>query len=63
MKNLISGPILACLALIWTPNFFASILALLNLDIFASYHHMHFQVTHMIQAQENGKKNFILGLI
>ena len=33
------------------------------LDIFTSYHHMHFQVTRMIQAQENGKKNFILGQI
>ena len=43
-KNLISGPILDCLAQIWVPN------------IVASYHWMQLQGKGMIQTQENGEK-------
>ena len=46
-KNLISDPILACLAEIWTPNI---------LDIITSYYHIQFQGKRMIQTQENGEK-------
>ena len=46
-KNLISGPILACLAEIWV---------LKVLDIVANYHHIQFQGTRITQTQEKGEK-------
>ena len=46
-KNLISGPISACLSEIWPPKI---------LDIVANYHHIQFQGRRMIQTQENGEK-------
>ena len=46
-KNLISGPILACLAEISAPKI---------LDIVANYHHIQFQEKSMTKTQENGEK-------
>ena len=46
-KNLMSGPILACLTEIWVPKIF---------DIVANYHHIQFQGKRTTQTQENGKK-------
>ena len=46
-KNLMSGPILACLAEIWVTKI---------LDIVANYHHIQFQGKRMTQTQENGEK-------
>ena len=46
-KNLISGPILACLAEIWV---------LKILDIVANYHHIQFQGKRITQTQEKGEK-------
>ena len=46
-KNLISGPISACLAEIWAPKI---------LDIVANYHHIQSQGKRMTQTQENGEK-------
>ena len=45
-KNLISCPISACLAEIWTPKI---------LDIIANYHHIQFQGKHMTQTEQNGE--------
>ena len=47
-KNLISGPISACLAEIWAPEL---------LDIVVNYHYVQFQGKRMTQTQENRKKS------
>ena len=46
-KNLISGPISACLAEIWAPEL---------LDIVANYHYVQFQGKRMTQTKENREK-------
>ena len=57
VKNLISVPLLACLAQLLTPWFFFLVLQLLDVNIAVSYHRMQFQgKLNQIQAQENDQK-------